>query len=154
MSSFFQSLRFRLPGGVIFHDLVQSAKDYRYGMKVTFARFLYHLAVYCFGSRRIRRNRAIAVLKPPYPVFYHFTAASNTESIKEKGLLPNHGKVWITDCVEPYWTARFSGRAPACFRIDSERLISSGHTITAMEHSHEFTTDYVPPCCLSVYHYY
>lgn len=49
----------------------------------------------------------------------------------------------------PRWSARLGNKAIACFQIDTERLIASGHKVAIMERCHEFTTDYVPPDCLS-----
>ena len=149
MKSFFVSLKDRLPGGYILYDLLWSAMDFRYGLRVTSVRFLYHFAIFCFGGSRIRRCRDIAELKPPYPVLYHFTPETNIEGITAKGLLSNHGKVWMTDWTAPWWSARFGNKAIACFQIDTERLIASGHKVAIMERCHEFTTDYVPPDCLS-----
>lgn len=149
MKSFFVSLKDRLSGGYILYDLLWSAMDFRNGLKVTSVRFLYHFAIFCFGGSRIRRCRDIAELKPPYPVLYHFTPETNIEGITAKGLLSNHGKVWITDWTDPWWSARFGNKAIACFQIDTERLIASGNKVAIMERCHEFTTDYVPPDCLS-----
>lgn len=149
MKSFFVSLKDRLPGGYILYDLLWSAMDFRYGLRVTSVRFLYHFAIFFFGGSRIRRCRDIAELKPPYPVLYHFTPETNIEGITAKGLLSNHGKVLMTDWTDPWWSARFGNKAIACFQIDTERLIASGHKVAIMERCHEFTTDYVPPDCLS-----
>ena len=150
MKPFFVSLKDRLPGGYILYDLLWSAMDFRYGLRVISVRFLYHLAVFCFGGSRIHGCRDIAELKPPYPALYHFTPETNVEGITAKGLLSNHGKVWMTDWTDPWWSARFGNKAIACFQIDTERLIASGHKVAIMERCHEFTTDYVPPDCLSV----
>ena len=150
MKSFFVSLKARLPGGYLLYDLLWSVMDFRYGLRVISIRFLYHLAIFCFGGSRIHRCRDIAELKPPYPVLYHFTPKTNVEGITAKGLLSNHGKVWMTDWTDPRWSAWFGNKAIACFQIDTERLIASGHKVAIMERSHEFTTDYVPPDCLSV----
>ena len=150
MKSFFVSLKARLPGGYLLYDLLWSVMDFRYGLRVIPIRFLYHLAIFCFGGSRIHRCRDIAELKPPYPVLYHFTPKTNVEGITAKGLLSNHGKVWMTDWTDPRWSAWFGNKAIACFQIDTERLIASGHKVAIMERSHEFTTDYVPPDCLSV----
>lgn len=150
MKSFLVSLKNRLPGGYMLYKLLWSALDFRYGLRVTSVRFLYHLTVFCFGYSHIHRCRKIAELKPPYPVLYHFTLEANVESIKAKGLLPNHGKVWMTDWTDRRWSARFGNKANVCFRIDTERLIASGHKVAIMEKCHEFTTDYVPPDYLSV----
>ena len=124
MKPFFVSLKDRLPGGYILYDLLWSAMDFRYGLRVISARFL-------------------------YPALYHFTPETNVEGITAKGLLSNHGKVWMTDWTDPRWSARFGNKAIACFQIDTERLIASGHKVAIMERCHEFTTDYVPPDCLS-----
>lgn len=97
MKSFFVSLKARLPGGYLLNELLWSAMDFSYGLRVIFVRFLYHLAIFCFGGSRIRWCRDIAGLKPPYPALYHFTPETNVESITAKGLLSNHGKVWMTD---------------------------------------------------------
>ena len=149
MKPFFVSLKDRLPGGYILHDLLWSAMDFHYGLRVISVRFLYHLVIFCFGGSRIHRCRDIAELKPPYPALYHFTQEINVKGITAKGLLSNHGKVWMTDWTDPQWSVRFGNKAIACFQIDTERLIASGHKVAIMERCHEFTTDYVPPDCLS-----
>ena len=146
--TFLTSLRNRMPGGYILYDLLQSSVDYRYGLKVATIRFVYHLAGFCVGGSHIHSNRPFAELKPPYPTFYHLTKEANVESIKTKGLLPNHGKVWMTDWTDKRWASRFGNSV--CFRIDTDRLISLGHKVYIMERCHEFITDYVPPECLSI----
>ena len=148
VSTFLTVLRDRMPKGYILDDLLWSAVDYRYGLKVTATRFVYHLAVFCLGGSHIHPNRPLAELKPPYPTLYHFTQEANIESIKAKGLLPNRGRVWMTDWTNKRWAARFGDSI--CFRIDTDQLISSGHKIYILERCHEFITDYVPPECLSI----
>lgn len=148
VSTFLTTLRSRLPGGILLFDVMQSASEHRYGPKVTFARLFHHLAIYFRGCRF--ETRPVAELKPPYPSLFHFTGVPNTESIKERGLLPVSGKVWLTDWTDPRWVSRFGYKAVTCFRIDPERLASSGHKLTAMDRCHEFTTDHVPPDCLAV----
>lgn len=87
MKSFFVSQKTRLPGGYLLYDLLWSAMDFRYSLRVISVRFLYHLAVFCFGGSRIHRCRDIAELKPPYPALYHFTPETNVEGITAEGLL-------------------------------------------------------------------
>ena len=150
MSTFLTVLRNRLPGGILLYDVMQSASEHRYGLKVTFARLFHHLVIYFFGCRFQLRSRSVAELSPPYPSLYHFTAVPNIESIKRHGLLPTAGKVWLTDWTDPKWVSRFGYKYIACFRIDPERLVSSGHKLAVMDRCHEFTTDHVPPDCLSL----
>ena len=143
-------LRSRLPGGILLFDVIQSASDHRYGPKVTFARLFRHLGVYFCGCRIAAHRRPVAEVKPPFPALFHFTSAAYTESIQQKGLLPSAEKVWLTDWTNPRWVSRLGYKKIACFRIDPERLASSGHKLTAMDRCHEFTTDHVPPDCLAI----
>lgn len=149
-----ESITERLPGGLIAADLLPHAWEFRYGLRITAARFLHSLAVYCVGCRLAGTNRAVAWLRPPYPVLYHFTPESNAASILSKGLLPNRGAVYLTDWTDQRWCARLknpaSTEALVCFRVDTEGLIGSGHKVAAMNAYHEFTTDYVPPDCLTL----
>ena len=153
MSTFLFSLKKRLPGGSILFDLTHSAVDFRYGLRITFLRFLFHLSIFFCGCRRIRHNSVIGELKPPYPTLYHFTRARNSESIREKGLLPNQGAVWMTDWTEPRWVKSFGFDRIACFRIDTEALIASGLKVEIRERCHEFTTDHGPPRFLTEIQY-
>lgn len=138
-------IRRRLPSGTIYFDLVQSVRQYRYGARATALRFLRCLSVYCLGCRFARKNRPIAELRPPYPVLYHFTPEANVESIKKTGLVTGKsGAVYMTD-----WLGLFAGKQLACFQIDTERLLPLGHRVNIMSVLYEFTTDAVPPECLT-----
>lgn len=138
-------IRRRLPGGTIYADLVQSVRQYHYGARATALRFLRCLSVYCLGCRLARKNFPIATLGPPYPVLYHFTPESNVESIKKKGLITGKsGAVYMTD-----WHGLFAGKQLACFQVDTEKLLSLGHQVSIMSAMYEFTTDAVPPECLT-----
>ena len=124
---------------------MQSVKQYRYWARATAIRFLHCLSAYCLGCRFSRENRPIAELRPPYPVLYHFTPESNVESIKKTGLVTRKsGAVYMTD-----WLGLFAGRQLACFQIDTEKLLSLGHRVSIMSAMYEFTTDAVPPECLT-----
>lgn len=148
MNSWLHSLRSRLPGGLLLFDLVQSAADRRYGARIARIRMKHQLRIYFCGCRSAERNRAVAELRPPYPALFHLSPSVNAESILRQGLLPKRGLVWLTDWTNPRWTARFGFKTAVCFRIDTERLVSAGHRVAIREHSHEFTTDFVPPDCL------
>ena len=150
MKRFLTAIRERLPGGILFFYVVQSLADRRYGFRVTAARVLYHLRIYCFGCARSPARRSVAPLRPPYPALYHFSSPHNRESILEKGLTPNDGCVWLTDWTNPRWAARLEHQASAIFQIDTELLISGGHSVFIMNRCHEFTTDFVPPDCLNI----
>lgn len=149
MNTFLIQVTNRLPGGSVFFDLIHSFADHRYGLRVTVSRVLYQLGVYFFGCRRFHENQSIGELKAPYPILYHFTSAQNVESIMAKGLLPNRGRVWMTDWTNPGWVKRFGKRPLACFWIDTQGLIASGHKVSIRQKCHEFTTDHVPPHCLT-----
>ena len=148
------SIKNRLPNGVVFRELFPKQWELRYGFFPTVARMLHRLAVYCLGCRAANKNRAVGKLKPPYPELYHFTPESNVGGILKEGLLPLRGVVYMTDWTDPVWCAKLknpnSADAVRCFRIDTARLAASGHSIKIMNCFHEFTTDAVPPDCLSL----
>ena len=67
------------------------------------------------------------------------------ESIKRTGLVKGKsGAVYMTD-----WLGLFAGKQLACFQIDTERLLPLGHRVNIMSAMYEFTTDAVPPECLT-----
>ena len=78
-------------------------------------------------------------------MLYHFTPEANVENIKKTGLVTGKsGAVYMTD-----WLGLFAGSHLACFQIDTEKLLSSGHRVNIMSAMYEFTTDAVPPECLT-----
>jgi len=71
----------------------------------------------------------------------------------EKGLLPSDGRVWLTDWQDAKWLMHLKEHQHCekriCLRVNIARLIASGHTVFIMNSFHEYTTDYVPPDCLT-----
>ena len=153
LAAFLNSVKKRLPGGFLLRNLDPRNYSFRYGAKVSLQRMLYHLGVY-FISGRIVKKKPLSALRPPYPILYHFSPEINRDSITEKGLLPNQGVVWLTDWKESHWLDRMvhykMDNKLICFRVDTERLASSGHKIRSMNYIHEFVTDCVSPDCLQL----
>lgn len=148
------SVKRRLPGTNLFDALSPRRWDFRYGPRVIALRMLRPVFVYCLGGRCIGKSRPVAKLTRDYPLLYHFSPAFNRESILEKGLLPSNGRVWLTDWQDAKWLMHLQAHRhfekSICLRVNAERLIASGHTVFIMDNFHEYTTDYVPPDCLTL----
>lgn len=158
MSCFFhsaslpESVRTRLPGGRMFDALNPRNWDSRYGTRVSVIRILSQFGIY-FLTGRVIVKKKIAPLRAPYPTLYHFTPKANAQSILTQGILPRKGVVWLTDRTNSRWLTKFSKYKKStqlvCFKIDTARLVASGHPVEIINYFHEFNTDYVPADCIT-----